>query len=100
MSKLSKHKTIKQALEYVASHPEWSGGTPLNSPLWENVARALYEHAGSPDVRVVGAVGRSVRATKMILERTVGTRRAGTHPAQRAKAQLRHVDLTGGAISE
>jgi hypothetical protein len=91
-----KKKDIKGALEYVAEHPEWSGGTELDSPAWESVARALFEIANKPDSRVVGAVNRAIRAQKMIFNRTSGTRRAGTHPAQRNKGQLKMADLTGG----
>lgn len=91
-----KWKTIKEALDYIPRHPDWSGGTRVDSPVWESVARILYEYANHPDVRVVGAVNKAVRAQKIIMNRTTGTRRAGTHPAQRANVQLHMIDLTGG----
>ena len=93
-----KSKTIKAALEYVPKHPDWSGGTRVDSPVWESVARTLFDLANHPDVRVVGAVNRATRAQKIILNRTTGTRRAGTHPAQRAQVKLNMVDLTGGGV--
>ena len=97
---LAKHKSIRAALDYAAEHPDWSGGTRVDSPVWENVARLLFDHANNPDTRVVGAVGRAVRAQKIILDRTTGTRRAGTHPAQRSQLQLHMPDLTGGVDNE
>ena len=97
---LIKHKTISEALRYVATHPEWSGGTPIDSPVWEHVARALYGHATNPDTRIVGAMGRSTKATKIILDYSTGTRRAGTHPAQRSQVEVQFGDLTGGEIDE
>ena len=93
-------RTIKEALEYVPKHEDWSGGTRVDSPVWESVARTLFDTANNPDARVVGAVNRSIRAQKIILNRTTGLRRAGTHPAQRAQVQLNMVDLTGGGLSE
>lgn len=95
-----KTRSIKQALEYVPKHPDWSGGDRNQSPVWENVARALFDHANNPDSRVAGAVNRAIRAQKIILNRTTGTRRAGTHPAQRANVQLNMVDLTGGGAKK
>ena len=80
---LANHKSVKDALEYVATHPEWSGGSPLESPLWEHVARALFDMANNPDTRVVGSVAKSVKAQKIILDRTTGTRRAGTGTPRR-----------------
>ena len=92
----AKWKSVKEALEYVPKHPDWSGGTRVDSPVWESVARTLFELANNPDTRVVGSVNKAVRAQKVIMNRTTGTRRAGTHPAQRANHKLSMVDLTGG----
>lgn len=97
---LAKHKSIKQALEYAAAHPEGSTEDRMNMPAWEHIARNLYRHANSPDSRVVGSIGRATRAQKMILDRLTGTRRAGSHPATRTKKDITFVNLTGGAISE
>ena len=93
---LAKHKTITEALNYVAAHSSWSGGSAVNSPVWENVARILFTMANNPDSRVVGSIGRAVRAQKIILDRTTGLRRAGTHPARRTTKTIDFVDLTGG----
>jgi len=95
-----KWRGIKDALEFVPKHPEWSGGSRVESPVWESIARQLFDYANNPDSRVVGSVNKSVRAQKIILDRTTGTRRAGTHPAQRANVKLNMVDLTGGGENE
>lgn len=100
MARLVKHKTIREALLYVSSHEEWSTASPVDAPVWEHVARALFDHATAPDTRVVGAVARATKAQKIILDRTTGTRRAGTHPAQRSQVQIQFEDMTGGAIGE
>ena len=91
-----KWKSIKEALDFVPKNPDWSGGTRVDSPVWESVARSLFDIANNPDTRVVGSVNKAIRAQKIILNRTTGTRRAGTHPAQRANVRLHMIDLTGG----
>ena len=81
---LAKNKTVKSALAYVEKHPEWPEDSKrLDMPIWEFVARNLFEHANNPDSRVVGSVGRATRAARIILDRTTGTRRSGTAPAAR-----------------
>jgi len=90
----AKHKTIKQALDYVGENPTWPTTPPLDMPVWEIVARNLFDIANTPDVRVVGSMARATRAQKIIMNRTTGTRRAGTHPAQRASKQIEFKDLT------
>lgn len=93
---LVKHKTVREALQYVAKNPEWSAESRVESPVWENVARVLFDLANNPDTRIVGAVNKAVRAQKIILDRTTGTRRAGTHPAQKTQKTISFTDLTGG----
>lgn len=96
MSMLSRHKSVRDALLYAANNDQWSGGNRVESPLWENVARGLYDIATNPDARVVGSITRATRAQKIILDRTSGTRRAGTHPAQLSQQKIVFQDLTGG----
>lgn len=98
MARLAKHKTVREALAYVTAHPEWSTAAPVDAPVWEHVARALFDISLSGDMRVVGSMNRATRAQKIILDRTTGTRRAGTHPAQRSKVQIQFQDMTGGEI--
>lgn len=99
MAQLVKHKTIKQALEYVSNNPAWSSSNKMDCPAWEHVGRQLFEHANNPDSRVVGSIGRATRAQKIIMDRLTGTRRAGSHPAVRNENKLKFKDLTGGAIT-
>lgn len=96
--RLSKHKTVRQALEFVKANPE-PRETVLDTECWELVARALYVHANGGDPNIVGSMGRANRAQRIILNRTTGRRRAGTHPFQRNQQQVEFFDLTGGASS-
>jgi hypothetical protein len=93
------HKSIRQALEYVAKNPEWPDISRLEMPVWEMVARNLYDMATSAD-KSRGAQNRRTRAQKIILNRYTGTRRTGTAPAVRnAKEVILH-DLTAGHEDE
>ena len=96
---LSKHKSVREALQYVADHPEMTTA-PIDTPVWELVSRILFEIASKPDARVRGSMARATKAQKMISDRLVGTRRPGTHPAQAKKQQVSFVDLTAGAIEQ
>lgn len=100
MSQLKKHVTVKKAIEYVSKHPQWSQEPAGECPIWEHVTRQLFEHANNPDTRVVGSIGRATRAQKIILNRHTGTRRAGTHPAQKVDKKIHMRDLTGGSNDE
>ena len=96
---LDKHKTIREALQYVDRHPEWPAGARTDMKVWEFVARNLFDIANNPDTRVVGSVNKATRAQKIILDRLTGTRRAGTHPAVRQENKIDFVDLTIGVIA-
>jgi len=91
---IAKHKSVKQALEYVAAHPEYPDIAPLDMPIWELVSRNLFEIANNPDARVQGSMARATRAQKIILNRMTGTRRAGTKPAVRDEIKIIFNDLT------
>ena len=93
-----KHKTVKEALEYVARHPEPST-IPIEMPVWELVARQLFEAANTVGGSAV-SMKRSVAAQKIVFDRLAGKRKAGTHPAvAKTKRELKVLDLTkfGGA---
>ena len=102
MSKpLDRHKSVRQALKYVERNPEWPADKDrLDMPIWEWVARNLFDIANNPDSRVVGSLNRSVRAQRIILDRLTGTRRMGTHPAQRGNNEIKFRDLTQGHVPE
>jgi len=90
-----RHKSIREALDYVAKNPEWPDISRLEMPVWEVIARNLYDMATSAD-KDRRAVNKRIRAQKIILNRYTGTRRTGTAPAVRnAKEVILH-DLTAG----
>ena len=91
---LKRHKSIAEALQYVADHPEPSTSAPIDSPVYELVGRALFHVANSPDGKVRGSFAKANRAQKLILNRMVGRRRPGTHPAQTRSEEIEFVDLT------
>jgi hypothetical protein len=95
MAKLSKHKSVRQALQYVENEPEWPDTPRLDMPVWEIVARNLFDHANNPD-KSRTSMNRAVRAQKIILDRLTGTRRTGTNPAVRNAQQVHLADLTAG----
>ena len=91
--------TVREALQYVDRHPEWPTTPRLDMPVWELVARNLFDIANNPDSRVVGSINKSTRAQRIILDRLTGTRRVGTHPAVRNSKQIDFVDLTAHSIA-
>ena len=93
-----KHKTIPEALQFVADHPRPSSDAPVDMPIWELVARKLFEIANQPNPSVKGSMSRATRAQKLILDRLVGRRRPGTHPAQVKGDEIEFVDLTVGVL--
>jgi len=95
---MSRSKTITEALKYVSNHPQPSTDDMTQTPTWELVGRRLFEIANNPDVKVRGSMARATRAQKIILDRLVGTRRAGTHPAQVKSDEIDFVDLTVGVL--
>lgn len=90
--------TIRQALQQVADFPQMVDDDMLQKPVYELVARSLFDIANRPDVSVRGSMGRANKARKLILERMVGRRRAGSHPATREIIQVDFIDLTGGEL--
>jgi hypothetical protein len=93
-----KEVTIRQALENVARYPGQLDDDLLNKPVHELVCRELYTIANRPDASKRGALARANKARKIILDRLVGKRRAGSHPATRTNAPIEFIDLTAGAI--
>lgn len=89
-----KHKSIRQALEYVANNPAPSSDSPIEMPVWELIGRSVFDIANKPDPRVRGAKARATRAQKILLDRLVGRRRPGTHPAQVENDEIEFLDLT------
>jgi hypothetical protein len=93
-----KSVTIQAALENVARYPRMLDDDVLNKPVHELVCRTLFDIANKPDSSRRGSMTRANKARKMILDRMVGKRRAGSHPATRSEVQITYVDLTGGEL--
>ena len=93
------NKTIREALQYVSTHPVPTVD-PIDMPVWEHISRALFEHANNPNPKIRGALTRATRAQQMILDRMVGTRRAGSKPLSAKHAEVAFVDLTAGLIEK
>lgn len=87
------HVSIQEAMQRVVNNP-MQPAEPVNAPVYELVCRALFEIANNPDSSVRGSMNRANRARKLILDRMVGKRRPGSHPAQRQVQQVTFVDLT------
>lgn len=88
-----KHRSVKEALEYVARHPQ-AELPPIEMPVWELISRQLFETAHQVGGSAV-VMKRTATAHKIIFDRLAGRRMPGTHPAQsKGKRELKLVDLT------
>lgn len=88
-----KHRTVKEALEFVARHPQTTT-PPIEMPVWELISRQLFETANNVGGSAV-QMKRTATAQKIIFDRLAGRRKPGTHPAQaKQKRELKMVDLT------
>jgi hypothetical protein len=92
--------SIRAALQNVADYPRPVDDEVIQHPAHELVARALFDIANRPDQNVRGSLVRANKARRMIMDRLVGRRRAGSHPATRNDIQVDFVDLTGGELDE
>lgn len=94
-----KNVTIRQALQNVADYPQPVDDKVIDHPVSELVARTLFDIANSPDQSVRGSMGRANKARKLILDRMVGKRRAGTSPQMKNRIEVELADLTGGVLN-
>jgi hypothetical protein len=94
-----KSTSIKQALQHVADYPDPDDDNWLTKPTHELVCRTLFDIANHPDPSERGALTRANAARKMIFDRLVGKRRAGSHPATRNVEAVEFVDLTKGELT-
>lgn len=90
--------TIRAALQRVADNPTMLNDDLIQAPVHELVSRTLFEIANKPDAGERGSMTRANKARKMILDRLVGKRRPGSHPATRNQVEINFVDLTGGEL--
>lgn len=93
-----KHVTIRQALQHVADNPVLETDDLVQVKVHELVARALFEIANRADSSSRGSLTRANKARTMIMNRLVGLRRSGSHPATRQEVSIEFVDLTKGAV--
>ena len=96
---LKRSVSIRQAMQYVADHPEMQSDELISLPVWELVVRTVFEAANSVDAKKPATMSKANAARAMILNRLVGRRRPGTHPATGQKNTLKFVDLTGDSES-
>lgn len=89
-----KHVSVHQALQNVADGKITPGDEVVNHPVSELVAKSLFVISNTPDSNVRGSYARANKARKMILDRLVGKRRPGSHPATREPVVIEFVDLT------
>lgn len=87
-----KSKTVQEALQFASRHPQPTTA-PIDMPVWELVARQLFDKAyavgGTKQVQK-----EANQAQKMIFDRLVGKRRTGTHPAAPSTDSVEIADWT------
>lgn len=90
--------TIRQSLQHVADNPMVDMDRMLELPAHELVCRTLFQIANGADLTDKSSQSRANVARKLIFDRLVGKRRAGTSPATRAQAGLEFHDLTTAEV--
>ncbi len=95
-----KQVTVRQALQNVADYPRMIDDEIIQVPAHELIARTLFDIANRPDASVRGSMSKANKARRMILNRLVGKRRAGSHPATRNEVEVEFVDLTGKQVEQ
>ena len=86
--------SIRQALQYVADHPNIDVDRMLELPAYELVGHTLFQIANGAELGDPRSQARANSARKLILDRLVGKRRTGTHPATRKEQSVEFKDLT------
>lgn len=97
MPLLKEHKTVRQAIRYVEQYPLWPSNSfqdRIDMPVWEAMTRHLFDIANYPDMKKRGGLNKALRAQRVLLNRSAGTRRRGSNPAVRKGAPVVLVDLT------
>lgn len=92
--------TIRQALQHVADNPFSTTDVMLDLPAHELVCRTLFEIANGAQLTDPKSHSRANVARKLIFDRLVGKRRAGSHPATRRTAAVEFVDLTAKGVTD
>jgi hypothetical protein len=97
---MKKVVTIRQALQHVVDNPTVHTDVMLDVPAHELVARTLFEIANGAQLNDPRTQSRANVARKLIFDRLVGKRRAGTHPARRRTVSLEFRDLTAKELGD
>jgi len=95
---LKKVVTIRAALQHVADNPVLTSDRLLDLPAHELVARTLFEIANGGEQGNARSLSQANVARKLIFDRLVGKRSAGSHPATRRSVALQFVDLTAKQV--
>ena len=90
--------TVRQALQFVADNPVPRTTEVLQMPAHELICRELFDIANNPDASVRGSMTKANKARRLIFDRLVGRRAAGTAPAARTTEAIEFVDLTAGVL--
>lgn len=90
--------TVRQALQAVADNPELRTDDLTQMPMHELIARELFDIANNPRADERGGLARANKARRMLFDRIVGKRRAGTTIAGSSNEAIEFVDLTAGAL--
>lgn len=98
MGKMKKEVSVQDALRHVAENPVLKTDELIQVSVYELVCRTLFELANKPDANIKGSMRKANAARKIILDRMVGKRRAGSHPATRKEVVIDFKDLTGGEL--
>lgn len=85
--------TVQQALQRVVNNPEHTTD-PIDTPVHELVSRALFDIANNPNSHEKGSFTRANKARRIILDRLVGRRRAGSRPIRPQGERVAFLDLT------
>lgn len=97
--RLKNHVSVRLALQRLSQNLEPSSPDVGEVPMWEHICRELYVIANSSDGRITGSTARANRARKIIFDKLVGRRRAGSLPATRVNESLEMGDLTKGSVT-
>lgn len=95
---MKSHTSIRQALQFVANHPEVDTDELITLPAHELVARTLFEIANTAHPAKRGSLAKANLARKLIFDRMVGRRKSGSHPATKKQDGIEFADLTSGEL--
>ena len=90
-----KNVTVRQALQYVADHPDLETDNFIELPAHELICRTLFDLANGAQLGNPASLNKANAARNLIFQRMVGRRKPGTHPVRKQQRKLEFRDLTG-----